>query len=255
MPGTIYEIVKKYDDRALFTATQYKSKIYQPETLNNKMTLMVVPIEKAPAIAEEYGIALDLDQEALRTSQACFAIKCHSQFWLDHVDDIFWDSVDELPIGATLSDLKKKYKAKLNDYTKQKMHDWGKENAEREKEYKQQQANAKKKEYEEKKEKNRAYDIFRAFIVKPVCRKSSDTPKGIYDFFEVEVSLSMLVDEEDVHPLIEKYKDKIAKDVIDKVAESPQFMKMDISPNLLQIDKILYRKETRTLHYLLSLKI
>lgn len=256
MPGTIYEIVKKYEDRVLFTITQYRSKTYQPENLYNKVTLAMVPIEEAPSVAEEYGIDLTLDQETLNKTQSNFAIKCYSQFWLDQIDDVFWASVDELPVGATLSDLKKKYKAKLNEYKKRKLLDWRKAHADREKEYEQQQAkaNEKRKKHKAKKEDCNTYDIFRAFIVKPECRKSVDTPNGIYDFFEVDVSLSMIVNEEDVHPLIEKYKEQINEDVINKVAESSQFKKMCISANCLQIDKILYRKETRTLHYLLSLK-
>ena len=229
MPGIVYETVKKYDDRVAFTITKYGTKKYQPMAATNKMTLQIRPIEDLPQITEEYGIKFNLDEEVLKDNQETFAEKSRSKFSMQLIDTLFWEALDELPIGADLMELRKRYGAKLKEHRKQQLAD-------------------------QKREKLREYEVFKSFIGKPEFRRSLETPMGISDFAEVEVSLSMLVGEEEIPSLLEKYKEKIHKDVLNKVAESPAFKRMNIPVNMLQIDKVLYTKKTRTLHYLLSLK-
>ena len=103
--------------------------------------------------------------------------------------------------------------------------------------------------------KARHYDTFRAFIGKPCIRRYAESPKGVFDYIELDVGLSMLAMESEVIPLLKKYRSRIDKEVIESIQTNKNFKECGVPVNYIKIDKISFNRKTRTLRYLLSCKL
>lgn len=287
MAGIVYEFVKKYEDRFIYMSIKYTAKNFSPTTSSNKITTSIAPIEEMENIANEYGFKVPSSSEEEEAQLQLFANVCRSQFKMA-IDITYLTSVlNHAQIGQEYKDIKKNYKELIRTIKKtegllekQKIKEQKamsqtiqhieeyyalkdklrKTDDESEiKRIKKELKNIIEFEREERKRrvnevKAREYDVFCAFIGKPVIRKSIESPEGVFDFIDVDVGLSMLAAEEEIEDLIKKYKKRIDADVIESIRTNKKYARFHVPIGFIKIDNVVYDVKGRTLHYLLSLK-
>lgn len=98
------------------------------------------------------------------------------------------------------------------------------------------------------------YDVFRAVIHEPSFGRYLESPPEFFDYIEVDVSLTMLVFDQDIVPLVNLYKDKITQDVLELIENDENFKQYGIPINFIKLERVSLNKESRELHYLFVLK-
>lgn len=111
MAGITYQLVKKYEDRFIYTIIKWKSKYYSPTSTGNKVSLIIDDISKYNDISIEYGWnekdLLLKEQDPIDDFLRIFI----ARFQMGKIDrDAFEKILDGLEVGEDINNLKKAYR-------------------------------------------------------------------------------------------------------------------------------------------------
>ena len=290
MPGIVYNIVKKYNDRFIYTVIKYRSVNYLETATSNTVKLVVADIDDFEHFVSEHDLQIDYSKqeeaELINRMRQIFKSKVQKG---DIDEALFLDALDELQVGDEFNALRSNYSTKVKKKkAKEYQTKLEKDREERRKKHLQKTLEIQKngvpaeevllqlkdkwrKEKEEKDKLNKErqhqfliemskrpveYEEFCAFISKPKIRKLDDSPKKVFDVIEVHVGLTQraIGFDDRLWTLFELYKQRIIEDVFKSVSEYPGFIKYGVPIEYLDVDKMTLNVKGRSLFILLKLK-
>lgn len=290
MPGIVYNIVKKYNDRFIYTVIKYRSVNYLETATSNTVKLVVADIDDFEHFVSEHDLQIDYSKqeeaELINRMRLIFKSKVQKG---DIDEALFLDALDELQVGDEFNALRSNYSTKVKKKkAKEYQTKLEKDREERRKKHLQKALEIQKngvpaeevllqlkdkwrKEKEEKDKLNKErqhqfliemskrpveYEEFCAFISKPKIRKLDDSPKKVFDVIEVHVGLTQraIGFDDRLWTLLELYKQRIIEDVFKSVSEYPGFIKYGVPIEYLDVDKMTLNVKGRSLFILLKLK-
>lgn len=290
MPGIVYNIVKKYNDRFIYTVIKYRSVNYLETATSNTIKLVVADIDDFEHFVSEHDLQIDYSKqeeaELINRMRQIFKSKVQKG---DIDEALFLDALDELQVGDEFNALRSRYSTKVKKKkAKEYQTKLEKDREERRKKHLQKaleiQKNGvpaeevllqlkdkwrKEKEEKDKLSKERQhqflikmskrpveYEEFCAFISKPKIRKLDNSPKKVFDVIEVHVGLTQraIGFDDRLWTLLELYKQRIIEDVFKSVSEYPGFIKYGVPIEYLDVDKMTLNVKGRSLFILLKLK-
>lgn len=310
MPGIVYNMVKIYEDRFIYSVIKYKSANYLETATSNVVKIVVDDIKHLDCFASEHGLQTNItDAESDELIHRMIRV-FNSKAQLGIIDDqVFRNALEKLKPGDGFQDLKRYYSSgykekkrkereELLEVRRQKRLEEENERQEKELEKQQEKREAelrekqrwreqdliraeKKKEREEKRyqawleqqrikwekkrqaeeqrkkeelEKSHLYEYFCAYINKPVIRTISQTDKKVFDVIEVDVGLTQIIEEQDIIPLLNQYKERMIKDVLKAIENYPRFIKYGVPIDYIDIASITFNKKSRVVHLMFVLK-
>ena len=290
MPGIVYNLVKKYNDRFIYTVIKYRSVNYLETATSNTVKLVVADIDDFEHFVSEHDLQMDYSKqeeaELINRMRKIFKSKVQKG---DIDEALFLDALDELQVGDEFSALRSHYSTKVKKKkAKEYQTKLEKDREERRKKHLQKALEIQKKgvpaeevllqlkdkwrkEKEEKDKLNKErqhqflikmskrpveYEEFCAFISKPKIRKLDNSPKKVFDVIEVHVGLTQraIGFDDRLWTLLELYKQRIIEDVFKSVSEYPGFIKYGVPIEYLDVDKMTLNVKGRSLFILLKLK-
>ena len=290
MPGIVYNIVKKYNDRFIYTVIKYRSVNYLETATSNTIKLVVADIDDFEHFVSEHDLQIDYSKqeeaELINRMRKIFTSKVQKG---DIDEALFLDALDELQVGDEFNALRSRYSTKVKKKkAKEYQTKLEKDREERRKKHLQKALEIQKngvpaeevllqlkdkwrKEKEEKDKLNKErqhqflikmskrpveYEEFCAFISKPKIRKLDNSPKKVFDVIEVHVGLTQraIGFDDRLWTLLELYKQRIIEDVFKSVSEYPGFIKYGVPIEYLDVDKMTLNVKGRSLFILLKLK-
>ena len=290
MPGIVYNIVKKYNDRFIYTVIKYRSVNYLETATSNTVKLVVADIDDFEHFVSEHDLQIDYSKqeeaELINRMRQIFKSKVQKG---DIDEALFLDALDELQVGDEFNALRSNYSTKVKKKkAKEYQTKLKKDREERRKKHLQKALEIQKngvpaeevllqlkdkwrKEKEEKDKLNKErqhqfliemskrpveYEEFCAFISKPKIRKLDNSPKKAFDVIEVHVGLTQgaIGFDDRLWTLLESYKQRIIEDVFKSVSEYPGFIKYGVPIEYLDVDKMTLNVKGRSLFILLKLK-
>ena len=290
MPGIVYNIVKKYNDRFIYTVIKYRSVNYLETATSNTVKLVVADIDDFEHFVSEHDLQIDYSKqeeaELINRMRLIFKSKVQKG---DIDEALFLDALDELQVGDEFNALRSNYSTKVKKKkAKEYQTKLEKDREERRKKHLQKALEIQKngvpaevallqlrekwrKEKEERDKLNKErqhqfliemskrpveYEEFCAFISKPKIRKLDDSPKKVFDVIEVHVGLTQraIGFDDRLWTLLELYKQRIIEDVFKSVSEYPGFIKYGVPIEYLDVDKMTLNVKGRSLFILLKLK-
>ena len=290
MPGIVYNIVKKYNDRFIYTVIKYRSVNYLETATSNTVKLVVADIDDFEHFVSEHDLQIDYSKqeeaELINRMRQIFKSKVQKG---DIDEALFLDALDELQVGDEFNALRSHYSTKVKKKkAKEYQTKLEKDREERRKKHLQKALEIQKngvpaeevllqlkdkwrKEKEEKDKLNKErqhqfliemskrpveYEEFCAFISKPKIRKLDNSPKKAFDVIEVHVGLTQraIGFDDRLWTLLELYKQRIIEDVFKSVSEYPGFIKYGVPIEYLDVDKMTLNVKGRSLFILLKLK-
>ena len=290
MPGIVYNIVKKYNDRFIYTVIKYRSVNYLETATSNTVKLVVADIDDFEHFVSEHDLQIDYSKqeeaELINRMRQIFKSKVQKG---DIDEALFLDALDELQVGDEFNALRSRYSTKVKKKkAKEYQTKLEKDREERRKKHLQKALEIQKngvpaeevllqlkdkwrKEKEEKDKLNKErqhqfliemskrpveYEEFCAFISKPKIRKLDNSPKKVFDVIEVHVGLTQraIGFDDRLWTLLESYKQRIIEDVFKSVSEYPGFIKYGVPIEYLDVDKMTLNVKGRSLFILLKLK-
>ena len=290
MPGIVYNIVKKYNDRFIYTVIKYRSVNYLETATSNTVKLVVADIDDFEHFVSEHDLQIDYSKqeeaELINRMRQIFKSKVQKG---DIDEALFLDALDELQVGDEFNALRSNYSTKVKKKkAKEYQTKLEKDREERRKKHLQKTLEIQKngvpaeevllqlkdkwrKEKEEKDKLNKErqhqfliemskrpveYEEFCAFISKPKIRKLDNSPKKVFDVIEVYVGLTQraIGFDDRLWTLLELYKQRIIEDVFKSVSEYPGFIKYGVPIEYLDVDKMTLNVKGRSLFILLKLK-
>ena len=290
MPGIVYNIVKKYNDRFIYTVIKYRSVNYLETATSNTVKLVVADIDDFEHFVSEHDLQIDYSKqeeaELINRMRQIFKSKVQKG---DIDEALFLDALDELQVGDEFNALRSRYSTKVKKKkAKEYQTKLEKDREERRKKHLQKALEIQKngvpaeevllqlkdkwrKEKEEKDKLNKErqhqfliemskrpveYEEFCAFISKPKIRKLDNSPKKVFDVIEVHVGLTQraIGFDDRLWTLLESYKQRIIEDVFKSVSEYPGFIQYGVPIEYLDVDKMTLNVKGRSLFILLKLK-
>ena len=290
MPGIVYNIVKKYNDRFIYTVIKYRSVNYLETATSNTVKLVVADIDDFEHFVREHDLQIDYSKqeeaELINRMRRIFKSKVQKG---DIDEALFLDALDELQVGDEFNALRSHYSTKVKKKkAKEYQTKLEKDREERRKKHLQKALEIQKngvpaeevllqlkdkwrKEKEEKDKLNKErqhqfliemskrpveYEEFCAFISKPKIRKLDNSPKKVFDVIEVYVGLTQraIGFDDRLWTLLESYKQRIIEDVFKSVSEYPGFIQYGVPIEYLDVDKMTLNVKSRSLFILLKLK-
>ena len=290
MPGIVYNIVKKYNDRFIYTVIKYRSVNYLETATSNTVKLVVADIDDFEHFVSEHDLQIDYSKqeeaELINRMRQIFKSKVQRG---DIDEALFLDALDELQVGDEFNALRSNYSTKVKKKkAKEYQTKLEKDREERRKKHLQKALEIQKngvpaevallqlrekwrKEKEERDKLNKErqhqfliemskrpveYEEFCAFISKPKIRKLDNSPKKVFDVIEVYVGLTQgaIGFDDRLWTLLELYKQRIIEDVFKSVSEYPGFIKYGVPIEYLDVDKMTLNVKGRSLFILLKLK-
>lgn len=116
MPGIVYNIVKKYNDRFIYTVIKYRSVNYLETATSNTVKLVVADIDDFEHFVSEHDLQIDYSKqeeaELINRMRRIFKSKVQRG---DIDEALFLDALDELQVGDEFNTLRSHYSTKVKN--------------------------------------------------------------------------------------------------------------------------------------------
>ena len=116
MPGIVYNIVKKYNDRFIYTVIKYRSVNYLETATSNTIKLVVADIDDFEHFVSEHDLQIDYSKqeeaELINRMRQIFKSKVQKG---DIDEALFLDALDELQVGDEFNTLRSHYSTKVKN--------------------------------------------------------------------------------------------------------------------------------------------